>query len=75
MIVRQSLALTAAGVFVGLLAAIAATRFLRSLLFEVSPSDPLILAGTAVVLLLVSVVASFGPTRRAAKIDPVEAMR
>jgi len=62
-------------VVVGLLAAVISTRFLHALLFEVSPSDPLILAGTALVLLLVSVVASLGPTRRAAKIDPVEAMR
>jgi len=75
MIVTQSLALASAGVVVGLLAAISATRFLRSLLFEVSPNDPFVLAGTAVVLLLVAGAASFGPTRRAAKIDPVEAMR
>ena len=75
MIVAQSLALAAVGVVVGLLAAVASTRFLRSLLFEVSPNDPLVLAGTAIILLLVSVVASVGPTRRAAKIDPVEAMR
>src|SRR6185369_3328493 len=75
MIVVQSVTLASAGVIVGLVAAVASTRFLRSLLFEVSPGDPLVLAGTAVVLLLVSVVASLGPTRRAAKIDPVEAMR
>jgi predicted permease len=75
MIVRQSLALAGAGVVVGLVATIVATRFLRSLLFEVSPSDPGVLLGTAFVLLLVAAIASFGPTRRAAKIDPVEAMR
>jgi ABC-type antimicrobial peptide transport system permease subunit len=75
MIVAQSLALAGVGVVVGLLAAVASTRFLRSLLFEVCPNDPLVLAGTAIVLLLVSVAASLGPTRRAAKIDPVEAMR
>ena len=75
MIVVQSLTLAGAGVVVGLVAAIMTTRFLRSLLFEVSPSDPVVLIGTALVLLLVSVVASLGPTRRAARIDPVEAMR
>jgi hypothetical protein len=75
MILAQSLALASVGIVVGLLAAVASTRFLRSLLFEVSPSDPLVLAATAIILLLVSVVASVGPTRRAAKIDPVEAMR
>jgi ABC-type lipoprotein release transport system permease subunit len=62
-------------VVVGVLAALAATRVLRSLLFDVSPTDPWVLAGTALVLLLMTVVASFGPTRRAAKVDPVEAMR
>jgi predicted permease len=75
MIVGQSLGLATAGVVVGVLAALAATRVLRSLLFDVSPTDPWVLAGTALVLLLMTVVASFGPTRRAAKVDPVEAMR
>jgi ABC-type antimicrobial peptide transport system permease subunit len=75
MIVGQSLALTTAGVIVGILAAVGTTRLLRSLLFEVSPTDPIVLAGTALLLLVMSIVASLGPTRRAAKIDPVEAMR
>jgi putative ABC transport system permease protein len=75
MIVGQSLALAATGVLVGVLAALAATRLLRSLLFDVSPTDPAVLVGTCVVLLLTTIVASFGPTRRAAKVDPVEAMR
>ena len=75
MIVGQSLALATAGVVVGVLVALGVTRFLRTLLFEVSPTDPVVLGGTCVILLLTTIVASFGPTRRAAKVDPVEAMR
>jgi ABC-type lipoprotein release transport system permease subunit len=63
------------GAVLGVLVALAVTRFLRSLLFEVSPTDPLVLGGTCVVLVALAVVASLAPTRRAAKVDPVEAMR
>jgi predicted lysophospholipase L1 biosynthesis ABC-type transport system permease subunit len=75
LVVGQSLVLVVAGVALGVVCALAGTRLLRSLLFDVSPSDPLVLAATAVVLLIVAVLASAGPARRAAKIDPVEAMR
>ena len=75
MIVGQSLGLAIAGVLVGVLAALGTTRLLRSLLFNVSPTDPVVLVGTCVVLLLTTIIASLGPTRRAAKVDPVEAMR
>lgn len=75
MIVGQSVRLAGAGVVVGILASIAVTRLFRTLLFEVSPTDPLVLAGVAAMLLLMSLVASLAPTRRAAKIDPLEAMR
>ena len=75
MIVGQSVSLAAAGVVVGVIAALAVTRLFRSLLFDVSPTDPMVLAGTAIVLPSTTIVASFGPTRRAAKVDPVEAMR
>ena len=75
MIVGQSVSLAAAGVIVGILATLAVTRLFRTLLFDVSPTDPLVLAGVAGMLLVMAVVASLGPTRLAAKIDPVEAMR
>jgi len=58
-----------------IMVSLAVTRLFRSLLFEVTPSDPFVLAGTAAILLVMSILASLGPTRRAAKIDPVEAMR
>jgi putative ABC transport system permease protein len=75
MIVGQSVRLATAGIIVGVLASIAVTRLFRTLLFEVSPTDPVVLIGVSAVLLLMAVVASFGPTRKAAKIDPLEAMR
>jgi predicted permease len=75
LVVGQSLAIVVAGVALGIVCALAGTRLLRSLLFDVSPSDPFVLAATALVLLIVAVLASAGPARRAAKIDPVEAMR
>ncbi len=75
LILGQSMRLALAGVAVGLVVAIVGMRLLRSLLFEVSPTDPLVLAGTSVTLLVIAAVASLAPTRRAAKIDPVEAMR
>ena len=75
MVVGQSLALAVTGALAGAAAAVVTMRLLQSLLFEVRPSDPLTLAGTCVALILVSILASVGPARRAAKVDPVEAMR
>jgi len=75
LIVGQSLVLAGMGAIVGVVASLAGTRLLGSLLFEVSPTDPLVLGGTALVLLLVALIASLGPTRQAARIQPVEAMR
>jgi predicted permease len=75
LVVGQSLVLASVGVVLGVAASLGVTRLLRTLLFEVSPTDPIVLGGTGVVLLVVAAVASWGPTRRAARIDPVEAMR
>ena len=75
LVVGQSLSLAALGAVLGVVAAIAGTRLLQSLLFDVSPTDPLVLGGTVVVLLLIAVIAAAAPARRAARIDPVEAMR
>lgn len=75
MVVRQGLAVTGVGLGVGLLAALAITRVLGSLLYEVSTTDPLVLGGTTLLLLLVSLAASFLPARRASRVDPVEALR
>ena len=75
LVLRQGLAVTLAGVAVGLLAALAATRLMASLLFEVSTRDPATFATVAVLLTLVSAAATYVPARRAAGIDPVRALR
>jgi predicted permease len=75
LIVGQSLTLAGIGAAIGVLVALASTRLLRSLLFEVSATNPGVLAGAALVLVAVAAVATLGPIRRASKIDPVEAMR
>lgn len=75
LVIGQSMTLAVVGVAIGVAVALAGTRLLGSLLYDVSPTDPLVLAGTAIVLLIVALLACVGPTRRAARIDPVEAMR
>ena len=74
-IVMESLVLAAAGGTVGMIGAIAGSRFARSLLFGVAPQDPVTLMTAAAVLLAVVVAASWLPARRAALIDPSRAMR
>jgi predicted permease len=74
-VVGQSVRLVAIGAAAGVLLAIAAMRVMRSLLFEVSPGDPVVLVGAALVLLVVALAASYVPARRAAAIDPAEALR
>jgi predicted permease len=75
MISRQGLLLSAVGVGIGLAVAIVVTRFMRGLLYDVSATDPLTLAATCVLLLLVAVFASWLPARRAASVDPAVALR
>jgi putative ABC transport system permease protein len=63
------------GCAIGLGGAVAASRLVQSLLFEVNPFDPLVLAGAAVAILLLAVTASALPARRAAAVDPMQALR
>jgi putative ABC transport system permease protein len=75
LVVGQGLGLTLAGVVVGIAGALALTRVMRGLLFQVSPADPATFAGIALLVVVVSLAASFIPARRAARIDPMTALR
>ncbi|MBV9879374.1 MAG: ABC transporter permease [Gemmatirosa sp.] len=75
LVVAQAMRLAVAGAVLGVVAALAGTRLLGALLFEVSPTDPLVLVSVPFVLLAVAAAASVVPARRAASIDPVEALR
>jgi putative ABC transport system permease protein len=75
LVVRRAVSLVALGVAAGLVLAFAFNRFVQSQLYGVSPNDPATLAGTALVLLLVALAASFLPARRATRIEPVITLR
>jgi ABC-type antimicrobial peptide transport system permease subunit len=75
MIVRRGLGLAGLGVLAGLAGALVLTRFMQSVLFGVEPTDPLTFALVAIVLLGVALLASWVPARRAARVDPLIAMR
>jgi putative ABC transport system permease protein len=75
LVMQQSVRLAVLGVGIGFAGALLGTRLLQSLLFGVSPTDPLVLALVPVVLVAIAAVASFAPARRAARVDPVEALR
>jgi putative ABC transport system permease protein len=75
MVSRQALGLALAGIAIGTGFALAATRLLRSLLYDVSPTDPLTLGATCLGLLAMAGMASWVPARRAAAVDPSEALR
>jgi predicted permease len=75
MVLRQGMAPVALGLVAGVAGALAIGRFLRSLLYEVSPYDPWIIAAAAAVTFLMAVAASYLPARRAARIDPMVALR
>jgi putative ABC transport system permease protein len=75
MVVKQALALIAAGVVIGTGASVALGSVMRSLLFEVSPRDPATLAAIAGSLALVGLVASLVPALRATRVDPLTALR
>ncbi|MBI2073541.1 MAG: FtsX-like permease family protein [Gemmatimonadetes bacterium] len=75
MVLRQGALLALTGIAVGLPAAFALTRYLRTLLYEVSPRDPAAFGGMAALLLGVAFAASYLPARRAGRIDPVQALK
>jgi putative ABC transport system permease protein len=75
LIVGQGMALTGAGIALGWLAALGLTRWLKTLLFEVSTTDTLTFAAIALLLTLVALLASYLPARRATRVDPLIALR
>jgi predicted permease len=75
MVLGEATGLAFAGVVAGLCAALLLTRFLRSLLFGLKPADSLTLAGAGLLLSVVAILASWGPARKASRIQPVQALR
>ena len=75
MVIKQAIGLALLGVVAGLVTALALARLLRNLLFGVGAADPLTFGVVAFVLLAVAFLASFVPACRAAKVDPIVALR
>jgi ABC-type antimicrobial peptide transport system permease subunit len=75
MVLREGLGILLAGVAVGLVAALAAARLMRSLLYGVSPTDPLTFAAVPLLLVAVALLATWAPAQRASAVEPLEAIR
>ena len=75
LVVRQALTIAILGAAGGLAGAFALTRYLEALLFNVSPTDPATFVALPLILCAVAVAASYLPARRAAKVDPISALR
>jgi predicted permease len=75
MVMREILLVVIIGITIGLGAALATTRFISSLLFSLTPNDPLTIVAAAFLMLLVAVVAGYLPARRASRVDPMVSLR
>jgi putative ABC transport system permease protein len=75
LVVRQGVVLAAIGEVFGLAGALGITRVIGTLLYNVTPTDPLSFGGVAVFLTLIAIVASYVPARRATTVDPIVALR
>jgi putative ABC transport system permease protein len=75
LVIRQGLKLAVAGVVIGLAAALALARIIQNLLYSITPTDPVTFASVSLLFLTVALVACWLPARRAAQVDPMEALR
>ena len=75
MVVRQGLMLALAGVMLGLVASFGLARFVTSLLFGITGADPVTFGAVAMMLLVVALIATYIPARKASRVDPVDALR
>jgi predicted permease len=75
MVLGEASSLSASAIAIGVAASFVAARFVKSMLFGITPSDPATLWGAAVLLMIVAVGASWIPARRAASVEPMEALR
>jgi ABC-type antimicrobial peptide transport system permease subunit len=75
LVLRQGLFMTSIGIVLGVAGAMALTRFLSSYLFGVGPLDPITFIGASLLLGAVALLACYVPARRAARIDPMAALR
>ena len=75
LVMGHGIRLTLIGLGIGVVAALGLTRVLTKLLYEVKPTDPMTYVGVSLILMLVALVACWLPARRAARVDPMEALR
>ena len=75
LVVRQGVLLAVIGIIAGLAGACGVTRVIRSLLYTVTPTDPLSFGGVTLFLVAIAVLASYLPARRATNVDPIVALR
>jgi putative ABC transport system permease protein len=75
LVLRQGLALALAGVAIGAAVAFALTRWMESLIFGVSPTDPVTFSAVSAVLVVIAMLASYVPARRAVRVDPMRSLR
>jgi predicted permease len=75
LVVGQGVVMTVLGIAIGLALGVALSRYVQTLLFAISPTDPVTLAAVAILLLVIAVLASYAPARRAIRVDPTTALR